>query len=209
MGVPRFVAEYRNYAQRLVDKSALTQEEKDEKTNALNYIYSMTIVGAVSITDAMRMMSDEADIREEKKMERFYYGLITYKHGGEKIADVTVHKLYEFEDVQKAIDRHVTLTVEGLKIAGAEIKDVVENYIVYNFEGEEYVDEILIYDERGIVWTTPAHFCSECGELMIEGYCISDGFKYFCSDECLYKNYSKEEYDKMYEEDNAYWAQWY
>lgn len=65
MGVPRFVAEYRNYAQRLVDKSALPQEEKEEKTNALNYIYSMTMVGVVSITDAMRMMSDEADVREE------------------------------------------------------------------------------------------------------------------------------------------------
>ena len=142
-------------------------------------------------------------------MKKFYTGLIMFKRGGEKISNVTIHELHEYKDIQEAIDRHVGLDVEGLRLAGAEVKDVLENYIVYDFEGEEYVDEVVIYDEGGIAWTEPARFCSECGELMIDGYCISDGFEYFCSDECLYKNYSKEEYDKMYEEDDAYWTQWY
>lgn len=52
--------------------------------------------------------------------------------------------------------------------------------------------------------------CSECGSVMEEGF-IVEGFEYeyYCSEECLHKHYSEEEYTKMYKADEAYWTQWY
>ncbi|MFD0769336.1 hypothetical protein ACFQZ1_10735 [Bacillus sp. CGMCC 1.60114] len=43
---------------------------------------------------------------------------------------------------------------------------------------------------------------------MIEGYCIDDGLAYYCSEECLYKEYTPKEYEEMYENDCAYWTEW-
>ena len=50
--------------------------------------------------------------------------------------------------------------------------------------------------------------CSECGSAMIEGYVIDDGSEYYCSDACLNKHYSMDEYMEMYNNDEAYWTQW-
>lgn len=50
--------------------------------------------------------------------------------------------------------------------------------------------------------------CSHCGADMSEGYCIGDGEDYYCSDECLEANMSREEYDELVADDNAYWTEW-
>ena len=50
--------------------------------------------------------------------------------------------------------------------------------------------------------------CDICGKKMTEGYVIDDGAEYFCSDVCMRKRYSDEEYMKMYEQDIAYWTTW-
>ena len=52
--------------------------------------------------------------------------------------------------------------------------------------------------------------CSECGKPMRSGYIIADGYQYFCSDECLYKNYSESEYLDMYDDGNgdSFWTTW-
>ena len=44
---------------------------------------------------------------------------------------------------------------------------------------------------------------------MQSGYVIDDGEEYYCSDECLYSWYSKEEYDELCQMDLAYWTEWY
>ena len=53
-------------------------------------------------------------------------------------------------------------------------------------------------------------FCDECGKLMVEGYCIEGGSEYYCSDECLYENYSKEEYEQLSEDEegDTYYTTW-
>lgn len=43
---------------------------------------------------------------------------------------------------------------------------------------------------------------------MDSGFCIFDGFEYYCSRKCLNMHYTDEEYNRMYEEDNAYWTDW-
>lgn len=50
--------------------------------------------------------------------------------------------------------------------------------------------------------------CSECGAKMYEGYTICDGLEYYCSDDCLHTNYSREEFMDMYDNGDSYWTQW-
>ena len=50
--------------------------------------------------------------------------------------------------------------------------------------------------------------CTRCGAAMSRGYCLYDGDEYYCSDECLYENYTEEEYDSIHESDNGYWTEW-
>lgn len=53
--------------------------------------------------------------------------------------------------------------------------------------------------------------CSECGALMFEGFCVDNGWEYYCSDECLHKHFTEEEWDEMCcdGEGDSYWTQWY
>jgi len=52
--------------------------------------------------------------------------------------------------------------------------------------------------------------CHTCGDKMYEGYCIEDGMEYYCSEECLYTKYTKEEYLDMYDNGNgsSYYTNW-
>lgn len=58
--------------------------------------------------------------------------------------------------------------------------------------------------------TENKRICSECGKEMKDGYVIDGGMEYFCSDECLHKHYTDEEYLEMYDEGNgdSYWTEW-
>ena len=52
--------------------------------------------------------------------------------------------------------------------------------------------------------------CSHCGKQMTQGYLIHDGNEYYCSDECLHKHYTEEEYLNLYDDGNgdSYWTEW-
>lgn len=52
--------------------------------------------------------------------------------------------------------------------------------------------------------------CSQCKKIMTDGYCIEGGIEYYCSDECLYKNITKEEYLELFDngEGDTYWTIW-
>ncbi len=45
--------------------------------------------------------------------------------------------------------------------------------------------------------------CSVCGSQVWDGYIEADGYRYFCSDECLHTVYTDEEWERVYEEDNS------
>jgi len=53
-----------------------------------------------------------------------------------------------------------------------------------------------------------ARQCTECKGLFNEGYV--DGDDYYCSDKCLHKHYTKEEWLKEYKEnpEYCYWTAW-
>ena len=60
-----------------------------------------------------------------------------------------------------------------------------------------------------------ARECDECGAGMNEGYCIDGGMAYYCSDVCLHKHYTPEEWQEMCDDDDdalepseSYWTTW-
>ena len=52
--------------------------------------------------------------------------------------------------------------------------------------------------------------CDMCGKPMKSGYVIGGGLEYYCSDKCLHKIYTKEEWNNLYDEGNSdsYWTEW-
>lgn len=52
--------------------------------------------------------------------------------------------------------------------------------------------------------------CSICDKRFSEGYIYEDEYKYYCSNECLHKDYTEEEYLELYDNGNGtfYWTSW-
>lgn len=52
--------------------------------------------------------------------------------------------------------------------------------------------------------------CEECGRPMIEGFVV-DGCNAYCSEECLHKHISEDDYREAYNNGNGdtYWTTWY
>jgi hypothetical protein len=55
-----------------------------------------------------------------------------------------------------------------------------------------------------------ARKCDCCGNGMNEGYVIDGGLEYYCSDTCLHKRYTKEDWQMMYGdgEGDSYYTEW-
>ena len=63
-----------------------------------------------------------------------------------------------------------------------------------------------------------AQQCTECRKGMNEGYVIEGGMEYYCSDECLHKNVTPDEFSEFYigniDDDDEigdiqiYWTEW-
>lgn len=53
--------------------------------------------------------------------------------------------------------------------------------------------------------------CSHCNETMMEGYCIESGMAYYCTDECLESNMTREEFEDLWDdgEGDSHWTTWY
>ena len=68
-------------------------------------------------------------------------------------------------------------------------------------------DNMVNFAEDGHIFGE-YRICSHCNNDMITGYLFWDGTEYYCSDECLHKHYTHEQYMKLVEDDNAYWTEW-
>ncbi|MBD5640072.1 CDP-alcohol phosphatidyltransferase [Clostridium botulinum] len=76
--------------------------------------------------------------------------------------------------------------------------------IVLDKENKEKLKALLEQQE------IETRICSNCGRVMIEGYCIDGGMKYFCNDDCLKSEMTLEEFNKLYRrgETDTYWTEW-
>lgn len=81
---------------------------------------------------------------------------------------------------------------------------------------KEFGEGILSRTEDVNFWESLAdnldclRVCDECGKPMILGYLV-DGCDTYCSEECLHKHLTDEEYKELYNEENGdtYWTTWY
>jgi hypothetical protein len=55
-----------------------------------------------------------------------------------------------------------------------------------------------------------ARKCNECGEGMNEGYVTDGGCEHYCSDACLHKHVSADEFDDLHDDGDgdSYWTEW-
>lgn len=101
------------------------------------------------------------------------------------------------------------------------LKDLLNDYIEFledireddNFADNGYIGDIINLIEmlQGAEFEEGEHrICSECGNRMQSGFCIESGLEYYCSEECLYKNISEEEYERLYDDGNGdtYYTEW-
>lgn len=95
-------------------------------------------------------------------------------------------------------------------------KFLVEECRYYPDMWKEFGKGILSHTEDADFWNSLSEHlnclrvCDECGKPMIEGYVV-DGCATYCSDECLHKHLTDDEYEELYDDGNSdtYWTTWY
>ena len=103
--------------------------------------------------------------------------------------------------LREAIMAHPRLEEFFTEKVGMSLKQYMAGYIISNTDVDELVDELDLQHSR---------CCSHCGKSMYEGFCIENGAEYYCSEECLHKHLSEEEYNELYDEGrgDSYWTSW-
>ena len=118
----------------------------------------------------------------------------------------------ETKDVNKVLRQDVlasdrldayfyVLLKEKIDETAANIKEFMTDFVIRHSKASELVDELDLEHIR---------VCSECERPMYEGYCIENGAEYYCSEECLHKNLTDEEYENLYDEGrgDSYYTSW-
>ena len=98
-------------------------------------------------------------------------------------------------------DYFYVLLKEKIEETSADIKEFMADFVIRQSKTSELVNELDLEHIR---------VCSECGKPMTEGFCIEDGADYYCSEECLHKNLTEEEYNDLYDDGKgeSYWTSW-
>ena len=127
-----------------------------------------------------------------------------------------------------ALEKHIKMEIANqiLQMSGNDYEDVTNNMRIFAdvLETiEEHINDDIItfkYNPMGAWYLVEedeqdqgeeeTRTCSECHKKMTEGYCIENGMAYYCSDECLHKNMTQEEYLELYDDGNgdSYYTEW-
>lgn len=96
--------------------------------------------------------------------------------------------------------KELILSKEDEKIIIGKIEKELSLSKDKNGEFEKIVESVLDNNVR---------ICSECKKIMTKGYVVYDGDSYYCSDNCLHKNWTEEEWEEMTSDDSdCYWTEW-
>ena len=103
------------------------------------------------------------------------------------------------------------------KLTNENVYLFLNEEIAYHPELKELLgNDLQAIDFNSDFWVTLQEhldcfrICDECGKPMIEGYVV-DGCNTYCSEECLHKHLTNEEFEKRYNngDGNTYWTTWY
>lgn len=114
------------------------------------------------------------------------------------------------EEYAQEVLRNDVLKSDGLenyyhqlldKVAEDDKRQMMTDFVIKHSNIGELVDELDLDHVR---------CCSVCGRAMTEGYCIENGASYYCSDECMSKEMTREEFLELYDDGNgdSYWTEW-
>lgn len=78
----------------------------------------------------------------------------------------------------------------------------------FNYDHNRNWEEI--FNDLEIEWKSQGiRICNCCNKIMREGYCLESWGEYYCSTECLFKNYTEDEYQELYDIDEGTgWTEW-
>lgn len=78
----------------------------------------------------------------------------------------------------------------------------------FDYDRSRNWDEI--FNELEIEWKSQGiRICNCCGKVMREGYGLESWGEYYCSTECLFKNYTEDEYQELHDIDEGTgWTEW-
>ena len=80
---------------------------------------------------------------------------------------------------------------------------------INNMKGKISTDKIDTIIEDLEENDMEVRICSECGNLMIDGYVFDGGMQYYCDDNCLHKVFTDKEWGEECEyNENSYWTEW-
>ncbi len=112
---------------------------------------------------------------------------------------------------------------KGIQAARDEYIDVGndDDYLISTHELEidinlsigvgKYYDPIHSDTDEAITENDEEYrICTVCKKKMRSGYVINGGEEYYCSDECLHRRYSPDQWDELYDNGNSdsYWTEW-
>jgi len=151
------------------------------------------------INDVLSTLADlDNDATEDSATERFYE-----IEPDVYTSDLTAWLNSDNRNVYYLVEAQESGVTDGFQLlAIAQQKYIMEiAYAVLNGI-VKYVEEIKEDDAVRI--------CDECGEIMTEGFCISGGEEYYCSEPCRDKNYTEEEWEVLYDNGNgdSYFTTW-
>ena len=93
------------------------------------------------------------------------------------------------------------LLFEKMRLSEDEFRQFMADFIIRFATTDDIDTELYLPHIR---------FCSNCGTPMDEGFCIENGYQYFCCEQCLTKHITWEDYLQLYDEGrgDSYWTTW-
>lgn len=112
----------------------------------------------------------------------------------------------------KSILQRLTMAVSGSDRKLYSEEELNKFASFYFDKWDENTSEDVIAESFTDYWWNSDHACrrcSVCGKLMCEGYCSDMGAAYYCSDDCLHTEYTKEEWAEECESnEQSYYTEW-
>lgn len=112
--------------------------------------------------------------------------------------DTMKKNLMEHPDLEQFFQEKFETKVS---ILNKSLKEFLADLIIEKVSPSDIIDDLDLENVR---------CCSVCGKPMCEGFCIENGMAYYCSEECLKKEMTWEEYLELYDDGNgdSYWTSW-
>ena len=116
---------------------------------------------------------------------------------------------------------NMNLKTHGAKYVHQVADEDISEIIVIKMREMDYTDKAIrdfmdskLSDVEEVLPEIGLRVCTQCGDLHAEGYFFEGDTTYYCSEECMLKEVTMDEYMELYElseegHDGAFYTQWF